>query len=351
MDIIGPDRESVPGAADVIDSIIAPLANDIDRIGVPRSSLDALADAGMLGTPLPAVQQRELGELIAMADASTWFCWVQHQSPLRGLEDAEQATVLRARWLDGLRAGRMLGAVAFAHVRRPGPPNPVARRVDGGWLLDGTLDWVTSWDIADVVMLLVRDLDTETYVCCYLPAGRSVECRPGLAVGEPLRLLAMSGTHTRPIALDSVFIADDEVAAIIDGATWRRSDAIRTKDANPAAFGLVRGAVAELAALRLPGLDGTVSSLVDECRSLRAAAYALADVADEANGAERLRLRVASLDLAVRATTAVVVARSGGAMRAGAAAERRVREAMFLLVQAQTAESRAASLGLLSRGR
>ena len=351
MDVIGPDRETVPGAAAVIDAVIAPRANDIDRIGVPRSSVDALADAGLLGSPLAIAQQRELGELIAMADASTWFYWVQHQSPLRGLEDAADATALRGRWLDGLRSGRMLGAVAFAHVRRPGPPNPVARRVDGGWILDGTLDWVTSWDIADVAMLLVRDAESASYVCCYIPAGRSVERRPGLVVGEPLRLLAMSGTHTRPITLDSVFVTDDEVASIIDAPAWHRADAIRTKDASPAAFGIIRGAVAELAAMEGTGLDAVVTSLREECRSIRAAAYALSDIADEGNGVERLRLRAASLDLAVRAATAVIVARSGAAMRQGTSAERRIRESMFLQVQAQTAESRAASLDVISRGR
>lgn len=351
MDVIGPDRDAAPAAATVIDEVIAPLANDIDEIGVPRSSIDALAAAGLLGSPLPIAQQREVGERIAMADASTWFCWTQHQSPLLALEGATDAPVLRGRWLDGLRTGRMLGAVAFAHVRRPGPPNPVARRVDGGWLLDGTLDWVTSWDIADVVMLLVQDADADAFVCCYLPAGRSVERRPGMTIGEPLRLLAMSGTHTRPITLDGVFIADDETAAIVDAPLWHRADAIRTCDANPAAFGLVRGAVAELAAMGRPVCDEAVAAFTDECRAIRSQAYALADVADEGNGAQRLRLRAASLDLAVRATTAAIVARSGAAMRRGTSAERRVREAMFLQVQAQTAASQSAGLDLLSRGR
>jgi len=351
VDVIGPDREGVPGAAQLIDEVIAPLANDVDVVGVPRSSIDALAAGGFLGSPGTAERQRELGELIAMADASTWFCWVQHQSPLRGLEEAADATLLRERWLDGLRTGRMLGAVAFAHVRRPGPPNPVAHRVEGGWRITGTLDWVTSWDIADVVMLVVRDASSERYVCCYLPAGRHPEPRAGVRIGEPLRLLAMSGTHTRPIALQAVNVTDDEVASVLDLREWHRVDDIRSKDANPSAFGLVRGAVAELAALERPDLAETVEALVSECRDLRRAAYALADVGDEANGGERLRLRAASLDLAVRAATAVVIARSGAAMLRGHSAERRVREAMFLQVQAQTAQSRAAGLARVSRAR
>ena len=351
MDVIGPDREPVPGATAVIDEVIAPIANDIDELGVPRSSIDALAAAGLLGSPLPTPHQRELGERIAMADASTWFCWVQHQSPLRALEDAPESSVPRLRWLEGLRTGRLLGAVAFAHVRRPGPANPIAHRVDGGWRIDGMLDWVTSWDIADVLMLLVKDADADTYLTCVIPGGRAGEVRAGMRVHEPLRLLAMSGTHTRPIGFDGAFIADDEVTATVPVGGWHRADDIRTKDANPASFGLVRGAVAELVSTKRGELQSTIDALAAECREIRAAAYALADVADEGNGPQRLRLRAASLDLAVRASTAVIIARSGAAMRRGQSAERRIREAMFLQVQAQTVDSRLAGLALVTRDR
>jgi alkylation response protein AidB-like acyl-CoA dehydrogenase len=143
-----------------------------------------------------------VAELLA-GDASTWFCWSQHQTPLRALEavapspDAPAADGLRARLLPGLRSGRLLAAVAFAHVRRPGPPNPVATRVPGGWRLDGSLDWVTSWDIADVVMVMALGAgdDAGSLLASYLPAGRAPEPRQVVA-GPPLRLLAMSA-HRR----------------------------------------------------------------------------------------------------------------------------------------------------------
>ena len=88
-----------------------------------------------------------------------------------------------------------------------------------------------------------------------------------------------------------------------------------------------------------------VDSLAHECRTIRAAAYSAADAG--AAVPDRLALRAASLDLAVRAATSVVIARSGAAMRRGCSAERRLREAMFLQVQAQTAVTRQASLALM----
>jgi hypothetical protein len=79
---------------------------------------------------------------------------------------------------------------------------------------------------------------------------------------------------------------------------------------------------------------------------LRRRAYELQDSFDPADRDEHLRLRARSLDLVMRATTAVVTARAGAAMIAGDSAERRVRTALFLQVQAQTSDSREASLRL-----
>ena len=353
---MGADGEELPDAAAVISTALAPGAELVDEEGVQRSAIDALAEAGLLGAPLERGAQRELSELISAADASTWFCWVQHQSPLRSLAQAaptDRAPFvegLKSRWLDGMESGRFLAAVAFAHLRRAGTPNPIASRVDGGWMLNGTLDWVTSWDIADVVMIMARcDADDAGHVMtCFIPAGRDGEQRQGLEVGEPLRLLAMSGTHTRPMTLRGFVVPDESVAAVEDLHTWLANDSLRTADANPAAFGVTRGALRELHELATERDDAVMlnaaEQLAVQCRDIRGAAYDLADRADTANRPERLELRAASLDLVVRAATAVVIARAGAGVRSGTSAERRVREAMFLQVQAQTVDSRRAGL-------
>lgn len=362
VDPVGPHDPmvTVPGAR-VIAQVIAPAAAQSDREGVPRSHLDALAHAGLLGTALkPAATQRELAELLAGSDATTWFCWVQHQSPLLTLEAAVDGpltpavTDLQARLLPGMRDGSIVNAVAFAHVRRPGPPNPVAQRVDGGWLLRGSLDWVTSWDIADVVMIMAQGEDDYAgqLISAFVPAGRDPAQRSGLRVGEPLRLLAMSGTHTRPITLENHFVPDEAIGGVHDRVTWLSDDAQRTADPNPSAFGVARGAIAELSALANSRGDARMAalatSLVHECRDVRSASYAAMDEDDRAATREaRLRLRAQSLELAARAATSVVVARAGASMLEGSSAGRRLREAMFLQVQAQTADTRAASLTLL----
>lgn len=354
MDVVGPAGHALPAEVEPLLARIADEAFDVDRQGVRRERLDDLAALGLLGSPLePVDAQRELAERLAMADASTWFCWTQHQTPLRILEGSAAglrepaSALLRDRHLEDMRSGRQLAAVAFAHVRRPGPPNPVAHRVDGGWVLNGTLDWVTSWDIADVVMVMAQGSgdDTDTLVCAYLPAGRSADRVKGIRVEDPLHLLAMSGTHTRPLRLDSVEVPDASTV-LIDRGTWLGADAVTTANATPAVFGVIRGALAELDDIATARSDDVVRAAADalagRCRTLRQQAYRGIDEGDPVD--VRVGLRVESLDLAMTAATSVVTARSGAAMARGTSAERRLREASFLQVQAQTAVIRRESL-------
>jgi len=233
----------------------------------------------------------------------------------------------------------------------------VATRTADGWVINGSLDWVTSWDIADVVMIMARtdQADVPTVVSCFLPAGRSDVATPGLEVGEPLSLLAMSGTHTRPLALRDVCVPVASVAAVDEMGDWLAADSVKTVDASPAAFGVTRGALCELNELAAARGDVDIKRSVErlalQCREIRRAAYSLADRPSESNSAERLELRAASLDLVVRAATAVVIARAGAGVRSGTSAERRVREAMFLQIQAQTGDSRRAGLRWISDDR
>jgi len=349
-DPVGPaDASVVLPNSSVIADVVAPGAAAADEAGVLRSTIDALASAGLFGRPLPrAAEQRELAEVLSGSDGSTWFCWAQHYWPLRILEANAASNGL----LPGLRAGTTMAAVAFAHVRRPGPPNPVATRVPGGWRLDGTLDWVTSWDIADVVMVMAQGAgrDEDSLVCCCVPAGNATEPTRGLEPGEPLRLLAMGGTHTRPLTLTSVHVADAD-CVVVSRQEWRARDARTSADTSPAVFGVARGALAELTLLAEQRSDVIMrevgSALADELRELRSRAYAAID--DESTEVTvRLGLRAQSLDVAVRAVNSVVIARAGAAMLSGQSSGRRAREALFLQVQAQTAAGRVAAFEQLA---
>ena len=333
-----PDTATNPEEEAVL-SRITTAAADHERRGVPRSVMDQLSAIGWLGPVAAAPQQRERAERLAMADTAVWFCWSQHQSPLRLLQ-ASTNEPLKARWLDRLATGTAVGATAFAHLRRPGPATPVASPCSDGWELQGQLDWITGWDLADVVALQVRTgQEPEAPVLALLLDKQAPISLPrGLTPEPPLQLLAMGGTWSRPVHLDHCHIPASWVMGTTPIAAWTRADQARTRFANPAAFGLIRAALGDLLLQaqhrRAEGWITTTQTLVEEASELRRRCYAAADHPDSLSDKAHHDLRTAALALAERCCRAALVSHAGGALRDGHPSGRRLGEALFLQVQA-----------------
>ena len=363
------DRSVQPGAAydpvaydpvevarDLAERVLRPQATRADVEGVDRAVVDQLGRAGLLGLGGPrgyggadasAAVRREVNELLAGADGSTWFVQTQHSTPLLTLGRSDNVA-LKERYLRGMCTGGLLAGVAFAHLRRPGAPAVAARRTEGGWRFDGAVGWATSWGLADLLLLGGLSPDGEV-VFAMLPARDA----PGLTASPPMRLAAMQGTATVQLALAGLQVADADVAQVSPAAPWLEADRLTTANVTPAVFGLVHEVVRRLAETADRRSDGTAAALADrlgqECAEVRRAAYALIDhVPAQDQVDDRLALRAAALELGVRAATALVAATGGGAMSLDAAPQRLAREAMFYLVQAQTPAVREATLRLLS---
>jgi alkylation response protein AidB-like acyl-CoA dehydrogenase len=335
--------------------VLEPAAQEVDRApAVPAGHLRTLAGAGLLGLAgppshgghgAPAAVVREVFEALAGACGATFFVWVQHHAPVRLLAGSPN-TGLRDRLLPGLCAGRDLGGVAFAHLRRPGAPALQARAVPGGLRVDGEAPWVTSWGLADVVAVAARaGAGGDQVVFFALPARATAHVRPS----PPLRLAAMSATCTVRLAFDDLRVSEADVISESSLADWQARDRVATAQPNAAVFGL-----AATAARLLAERDaGAAAALEEERADLRAQSYGLADEGreDDAHLARLVGLRARSLDLAVRAATALVAATGGRAMDLSHPAQRLLREAAFYTIQAQTRPLREATLArLVSRG-
>jgi hypothetical protein len=332
---------------ELADTLLAPAAAEVDRTVVPRSHLDALAAAGILaasGPPelggVPTSVARRVQELLAGADLSTWFVQTQHQGVL-GLLDAHGTA---AAVVADLAAGRRRAGIAFSHLRRR-PTRVITASSDAdGWRLDGTTGWYTGWGLTDVALVgALTDDDRVVWVL--------VEPRPSatLRAGEQLVTAALAAARTVPLTFEGHRVAASGVVAVQPAAEWAAVDARVTANTSPAVFGLAESALRLLAEhgvrRREPAAVAAAAALGAELDGVRSRAYHLLDAVPPGEARqERVALRARALRLAVDAGTALVTAGAGGAMAAGAPAQRKAREALFLLVQAQTADVRAATL-------
>lgn len=350
-----PTSPAVLRARSVADTLLRPAAEQVDRSVVPRSHLDAWGAAGLLGVGgppeyggggAPAAVVREVTEVLAGACGATWFVATQHGLPLASLAACANAP-LRDRLLPGLCTGAVLSGVAVAQLRRAGPPAVTATRVGGGWRLDGHVGWMTGWGICDVVLLGGLSPDGEV-VLALVPARDG----GGLAASAPLELAAMQATRTVTLELDGLLVADADVVETTDAAGWLDADRQRTANAGPHHFGLQRECTRRLAETAAQREDATAAALAQalaaEGERLRRVAYTLLDdVPPQEHLQDRLDVRACTLELVMRTATALVAATGGSAMAVHAAPQRLAREAMFLLVQAQTRTTRQAQLQLL----
>ncbi|WP_328685395.1 acyl-CoA/acyl-ACP dehydrogenase [Streptomyces sp. NBC_01261] len=334
----------VTRARRLADGLLAPHAEQVDQDQVPASHIEAVKRSGLLGvsapvayggSAAPAAVARETAEILAGACCSTWFVQTQHHTPVMTLAKGELP--VRERLLGPLARGELMSGVAYAHLRaHPRIPVRVTRE-RAGWRFDGTVPWYTGWGLNDV-MLLAGVTDADEALFAFTEAREQEGLRPS----DPMRLAALTASRTVSLELDGLWLPEDAVALRVPYAEWARTDRPKPTNASPAVFGVAEAALALLD-------DDTSGPLRTRLDKVRTQAYDLADhpVAHE-HVAERLALRTQAYEVLMTATTAAVVAGGGRALSLSSRAQRLAREALFLLVQGQTAESRRAHLKTLA---
>lgn len=324
--------ELVAVAARIAEETLFPAALATDRSPlVPVDLLDQLAAAGLYGLVGPAeagglgadaATRAAVTEVLAGGCLTTTFVWTQHHGAVHTLAELSPEAV-RREWLGPLCAGARRAGVAFAGLRRPGPPILTARRSDGAWSFKGTAPWVTGWGRIDVVHVAARD-DRGQVVWALVDARES----PSLRV-QVLPLAAVTASGTVTLRFDGHLVPDERVTLVEDFERWRARDAAGLRPNGAFALGVTRRCCALLGPSEL---DGELDDARDQ----------LDRAAPEAVPAARAR---ASL-LAMRAASRLVVAGGGRSMLTDNHGQRLAREAMFLLVFGQTASIREAQLEL-----
>ena len=306
----------------IAEQILFPAAMDIDRAAVvPKHYLDELAAAGLYDLPDDPERAAHIIETLAGASLVTTFVWIQHHSPVRAIGAAGGA--LADRWLAPLRSGAVRAGIAYAALRRPGPPAATAhRRHDGSWVLEGFAPWVTGWGLIDVVLAGARCGEDVVWLLLDARADPSAGY-----TAIPVALATMQASSTFELRWSGLEVPPERVVGVEPYADWRRRDS-----AGRATNGYL--------AL---GVAARCARLVDS-RSLAAEVDTARRALLHSTPATVVSARAGASLLAVRAAAALVAAGGGRSVEASATAARLMREATFLLVFGQSPDIRAAQL-------
>jgi len=312
----------VAAARQIADELLFPAALETDASElVPRAHLDAIAEAGLYGIAGPAeAGGSDLGidafcEVVAALAGgclTTAFVWVQHHGVVRAVRDSSNAA-LREHWLPSLCSGQARAGVVLAGML-PGPPLLRARRMDGGWQLDGTAPWMTGWGCIDVMHVAARDADDE---------GQLVRLLVDASAGEslrvtPLPMAAVSASGTVRLDFEGHAVAESRLLATETYEGWGQLRAMGLRPNGTLSVG-----VAERCC-RLLGPSGLDDELVERRETL-------AQATDEAIADARAGVS----ELAMRAAAALMAAGGSRSILLDRHAQRLAREAMFLLVFGQ----------------
>jgi alkylation response protein AidB-like acyl-CoA dehydrogenase len=346
----------------VIDDVVRPAADRIDATGeFPRASIDALAEAGVLGLPvaepigdgggLPdaAMVIRSLSE----ACASTAMVVLMHYAATPVISEYGQPDIRKA-----IGRGEHLTTLAFSEVGSRSHfwvPLGTATADHGGVRLDGQKSWITAAGEADSYVWSSRPLAAEGPMTLWLVPSRA----PGLTEPGGFDGLGLRGNRSAPVtAVDVEIPSDAMLGADGAGLDIALASVLPWFLVLSAAFsvGLMEAVTAEtgahLRSARLEHLDQTLASVqlarMDHARMRVATDQAGALLGDTlaALGAGRddamlrvLEVKVAAGEAAIAVTDLAMKVCGGAAFRKELGIERHFRDARAARVMAPTTDA------------
>jgi alkylation response protein AidB-like acyl-CoA dehydrogenase len=304
----------------------------------PEASWQALARSGVLRWCVPSVYGGDGLEGVALLNGyerlagaclTTCFILSQRDAACRRLRDGSNE-VLRRRLLPALAGGQSFATVGLSQLttsRQHVQPTFVARETGAGFVLNGTIPWVTGAARADHV-IIGAVLEDGRQILAALPGGLK-----GVTVGAPLDLMALDGSLTTEIRCDQV-VLDREwlLAGPAEKVIATGRSGTGGLETSCLALGLAGAAIGYLQneATARPELRTSAERLEQTRQHVRQEMHKLVAGNCPPEAASVLRARANTL--ALRATQAALTASKGTGFLRQHPAQRWVRQAMFFLV-------------------
>lgn len=227
------DRELVEGARRFVQERIAPHSVAWNRDGgaVPEAVLREMGALGLFGL-LVSPEHGGAGcnlstfiavvEEVAAGDGGLSTLVHVHNLGTAMLMSRLGSAAQTSTWLPRMATGEIVGAVCLTEPSAGSDLSAIrtrARRVDGGWVLDGTKQFISNGGRAGLVIVLAvtnPDGGSRGMSFFLVPKGT-----PGLTAGPNERKMGQSTSDTVQIHLDGCFVPDDAVLGEVDEALPR----------------------------------------------------------------------------------------------------------------------------------
>ena len=197
---------------------VAPRADEIDRTAeYPHDMFELLKGLGLFALPFP-VEYGGTGSLLSACIAveelgrvcyNTGYLLVVQWTPF-GAIHAGGTEEQKRRLLPGLAAGDLRGALSLTEAQSGSDVSGIkttARRVEGGYRLNGAKIWCTNSDIADFVLVAAKTIDPDGNA---LGINMFVVERgtAGFSVGRKEDKMGARGVPSCPLFFDDAFVPE-----------------------------------------------------------------------------------------------------------------------------------------------
>lgn len=350
IDELLPVNELLDSIQEIVDEDLKPLTVKIDLDGYyPEQVLRKLGSIGAFRQHLKSARidgEYDMGaaiqamSIVSHECLSTGFAmWCQDTCGWY-LQNAANSTV-RDAWLPKIASGEVLAGTGMSNTMKAfagiEPLRLNGKRVEGGYLVNGSLPWVSNLGDDHVFGTLFaldgqKDHSVMALVSCNLE---------GFTLKQSAHFTALEGTRTFACIFENVFISDDMII-----------------DHDGAAF--LRRARAGIVMLQLGMGVGNIQSCIDLCQDVEPllghvncyledrpdelqqelddaveAALALAEEPFETSGEyfqEILQLRLTAGELAIRASQSAMLHTGAKGYLKTAPAQRKLRESYFVAI-------------------
>lgn len=329
---------------------LAPKVVDIDvKAEYPEHFLRHLGELGMFGCAVePARGGTGLGlrtliecmsEVSKVCGSTAFLSWCQ-SALVWYLQNTDNAA-LRERLQRQVMAGEVLGGTGLSNLMKScaaiEPLRLTAKRVDGGYEIEGTLPWVSNLGEGHLFAVGARAEDGRTLLAL-VRAGEQ-----GARLNTSAHFVALEGTRTFSCQFRRLFVADADILAqpAEFDAFVRRIKPGFVLLQTGIALGLIEDCIAIMrdAGRTLGHVNGFLDDQPAELQTqLDTAKSAILNLAERMDARqpfevrEVLRLRAAGSELALKASMAAMLHSGAKGYLIRNPAQRRVREAIFVAI-------------------